>query len=164
MRCHRAKKLIYLWLEQDLDQTEKGDLLDHLRSCRACRLEWEEAKTSHLLWKDTLLGEDLPQISEQEFVEGVKKRIEEQKEPVREKPERPKVFSFLDTHKKFAYAVVAVILVSVSLWWRISSKVEEKIPKKDVVVHSAFINERKATFSIFESEDENIVFIWLEKS
>lgn len=164
MRCHKAKKLVYLWLEEDLDQKEKEDLLEHLRSCPACKLEWEEAKRSHLLWKAILLGEDLPQISEQEFAEGVTRRIEERKGPIKEKPERPKVFSFLDAHKKFAYAAVAVILTFLSLWLGIFSKVEKKVPKKDVVVHSAFINEKKATFSIFESEDENIVFIWLEKS
>jgi len=164
MRCHKAKKLVYLWLEEDLGQKDREDLLEHLRSCTACRLEWEEAKRTHLLWKATLLEERLPQISEVEFIEGIKKRIEKQKEPVKEAPERPKVISFLAAHRKFAYAAVVAILTFLSLWFGVFSKVEKKIPKRDVVVHSAFINEEKATFSIFELEDQNIVFIWLEKS
>lgn len=164
MRCGKAKKLIYLLLEEDLEQREKEDLSEHLKVCRVCNLEWEEAKRSHLLWKATLLGEGLPQISEGEFAEGITRRIEEQKEPIKEKPVRPKVISFLDAHRKTAYAVTVVLLAFISLWLGVFSKGGKDIPKKDVVVHSAFINEKEAAFSIFESEDDNIVFIWLEKT
>jgi len=164
MRCGKAKKLIYLLLEEDLEQREKEDLLEHMESCRACSLEWEEAKRSHLYWKATLLGEGLPQISEGEFAEGITRRIEEQKEPVKVKPARSKVFSLLDAHRKTAYVAAVVILAFISLWLGFFSKGGKEIPKKEVVVHSAFINDKEAAFSISESEDHNIVFIWLEKS
>jgi hypothetical protein len=72
------------------------------------------------------------------------------------------VFSFLVLHKKLTCGAAAVVLIFLSLWLGIFSKGGKKVPK-DVVVHSAFINEKKADFSIFESEDKDIVLIWLEK-
>lgn len=163
MRCREAKKLIYLLLEEDLEQKEREDLLDHLRDCQQCNLEWEEAKRLHLFWKATLREEILPQLSELELPQRVEMRIEQLKGEIREKKKKPKVFSFLVVRKKLAYGAAAVVLVFLSLWLGIFSKGEKKVPK-DVVVHSAFINEKKADFSISESEDKNIVFIWLEKS
>lgn len=163
MRCHKAKKLIFLLLEEDLEQKEKEDLLEHLRNCRVCSLEWEEAKRSHLLWKSTLLGESLPHISEEEFAEGVEKRIKQLKKTIKEKSGKPKAFSFLVAHRKFLYPAVIIVLAFLSIWLGIFSKGEKRI-SKDVVVHSAFIGEQKATFSISKSDDKNIVFIWLEKS
>lgn len=163
MRCRRAKKLIYLLLQEDLEQKEKEELLKHLRDCKTCSLEWEEARRSQILWKTTLSEENLPQISEQELPERVKKRIEELKTPAKEKLKRPKVFSLLAARKKLAYAGAVVILAFLSLWLGIFSKGGKKITK-DVVVHSAIIDEKEANFSISESEDKNVVLIWLEKS
>jgi predicted anti-sigma-YlaC factor YlaD len=164
MKCSKVKQLIYLSLEEDLKQEEKEELLEHLKTCRTCNLEWEEAKNSHLLWKTALVQESLPQISEQELPERVKRKIEELKIAAMEKPKRGRVFSFLTTQKKLAYAGAVIILAFISLWLGIFSKSGKRIPKKEVVVHSAFIDDKKASISISESEDKNIVLIWLETS
>lgn len=163
MRCREARRLIYLLLEDDLEQEEKEGLLDHLRSCKECSLEWKEAKKLHLYWKGTLRGEILPQLSEQELPQRVEMRIEHLRGKTIKKARRPKVISFLVGHKRLAYGVAAVVLVFLSLWLGIFSKGQKKLPK-DVVVHSAFVNEKKADFSILVSKDRHIVFIWLEKS
>ena len=163
MKCLKARKLIYLLLEGDLDQKEKQDLLKHLKSCRNCQLELEDAKRSHLIWKAAIREEVEPPFSKQEFVEEVERRIEAQKEPIKEKPEKPKVFSFVAAHRKLAYVASIIIVAFVSLWFGIFSRGVKKIPPK-VVVHSAYIDDqKKAEFSISQSKDENVVFIWLEE-
>jgi len=163
MRCRKAKKLIYLLLENDLEQKEMGDLSDHLRSCRECSSEWGEAQRLHIFWKNALRQETLPQLSEHELPQRVEMRIEQLKAGVKEKTRKPKVFSFVAVHKRLVYGAAAVVLVFLSLWLGLFSKSEKKVPK-DVVVHSAFVDEKKADFSILESKDKNIVFIWLEPS
>ncbi len=163
MRCRRARKLIYLLLQNDLEQKEREDLLDHLRICRECSSEWEEAKGLHLFWKTTLSRETLPQLPEQELPQRVQMRMEHLKGEIRERTGKPKVFSFLAVHKKLAYGGATVVVVFLALWLGIFSKGEKKVPK-DVVVHSAFINEKKAEFWISESKDKDIVLIWLTTS
>ncbi|MGB2698453.1 MAG: zf-HC2 domain-containing protein [Candidatus Zixiibacteriota bacterium] len=163
MKCLKARKLIYLLLEGDLDQKEKQDLLGHLKSCQNCQLELEDAKRSHLIWKAALREEAMPPFSKQEFVEGVKKRIEAQKQIILERSARPKVISFLAAHRKLAYAATIVIVAFLSLWFGVFSQRAKKVPQK-VVVHSAYLDDqKKAEFSISQSEDKHVVFIWLEE-
>ena len=163
MRCRRARKLIYLLLEDDLKQQEREDLLDHLGICQQCSLEWKEAKELHLFWKTSVHQEMLPQLSEQELPQRVEMRIEQLRGEIKERTVREKVFSFLVVHRKLAYGAAAVVLVFLSLWLGILPKGGKEVPR-DVVVHSAFIDEKKAEFSISESEDKDIVLIWLETS
>lgn len=163
MKCLEAKKLIYLLLEEDLDQEEKQDLLEHLKSCQNCQLELEGAKRTHLIWKSAISKEIEPPFSKQEFVEELKSRIEAQKVTIKEKPEKPKVFFFVAAHRKLAYAVSIVIVAFLFLWFGILSRGVKKVPPK-VVVHSAYVDDQKEVeFSISQSEDENVVFIWLEE-
>lgn len=163
MKCLEAKKLIYLLLEEDLDQEEKQDLLEHLKSCQNCQMELEEAKRSHLIWKSTISEEIEPPFSKQEFMEELERRIKAQKEPVKEKPKKSKVFSFVATHRKLAYAASIVIVAFLSLLFGIFSRGVKKVPPK-VVVHSAYVDDqKKVDYSISQSEDENVVFIWLEE-
>jgi len=163
MKCFKAKKLIYLLLEGDLDQKEREDLLEHLKSCQDCQLELEEAKRSHLIWKAAIREEVEPPFSEQEFVAEVKRRMEAQKETLKEKPVKQKVFSFLAAHRKLAYAATIVLVAFLSLWFGIFSKGGKKVTPK-VVVHSAYFDyQKRAEFSISQSKDKNVVFIWLEE-
>ena len=163
MKCLEAKKLIYLLLEEDLDQEEKQDLLEHLKSCQICQLELEDAKRSHLIWKAAIREEIEPPFSKQEFVEELERRIKAHQEPVKEKPEKPKVFSFVTAHRKLAYAASIVIVAFLSLWFGIFSRGVKKVSPK-VVVHSAYVeDQKKVEYSISQSEDENVVFIWLKE-
>ena len=163
MRCFKAKKLIYLLLDVDLDQKEKEDLLEHLKSCQNCQLELEEAKRSHFVWKAVIREKVEPPFSEQEFLAELKRRIEAQKETIKERPVKQKVFSLLAAHRKLAYAVTIVLAAFLSLWFGIFSKGGKKVTPK-VVVHSAYFDDQKRVeFSISQSKDKNVVFIWLEE-
>jgi hypothetical protein len=50
-----------------------------------------------------------------------------------------------------------------SLWFGIFSRGVKKVPPQ-VVVHSAYVDDqKKVDYSISQSVDENVVFIWLEE-
>ncbi len=103
MKCHKARNLVWLYLDSEIDAQTSLEVEQHLESCPECtRLFEAEKKTEKRIVAALCHGQRTPNLW---------RDVEAQIVPVRRFPRLTPVW-------KLATAMVAVVLVSLLLWPR----------------------------------------------
>lgn len=104
MKCEDFRELISLYIDDELDEANKNELIKHLENCPLCRKEYEELKA---------LKEMLGKIGDEELPENFHNELMAKIKPAKEKTKKKKfVWS---RYSSLAASICAVLLVGGAL-------------------------------------------------